>query len=243
MPGALASSSSGGAYPTVKMTCAGHVHGIARRPVRRKHPIDGGAGPRIEHGHREPVVLAHIGEPRAGASGRGEDAHPSSLRQPIGEERERGGDVHHVFLIFAGQDAVAAKHRVVRARRPGQRRGVGSRGRGRGLRAADLGEDERLAEIRGARGDPQQLLGRAHTLQECEHDRGLVVLHEPGGDVHRVEPRFVPGAHDVTEVERLGPTAVEEREADAAALRDHRDSAPRGSPRDGVRSRRAPRPG
>ena len=73
--------------------------------------------------------------------------------------------------------------------------------------------------------DPDELLRRADAFEEGEDDRGLVVLHEPGGDVHRVEPRFVPRGHHVAEVERLGPSAVEEGEADAAALRDHRDPA------------------
>ena len=204
----------------------GHVHRIAGRSVRRKHSIDGGAGPCVEHGHREPVLLAYICEPRARTPGRGQDAHPRSLRQPIGEERERGGHVHHVFLVFAGQDAVAAKHRVVRASRPGQRRGMRCRGSGGRLGASDLGEDERLAQLRGPHGGPQELVRRADAFEEGQHDRGVVVLDEPGGDVHRIESRFVPRAHHEAEVQRLGPTAVEEGKSDAPALRDHRDAAP-----------------
>ena len=102
----------------------GHIHRIARRPVGRKHALDGGAGLGVEYGHREPVVLADIGQPRAGAPRRGEDAHSGPFRQPVGEEREGGADIDHVLLVLAGQDPATAKHRVVGARGPGQRRRV-----------------------------------------------------------------------------------------------------------------------
>ena len=92
-----------------------------------------------------------------------------ATRLPFGslQKRKGRGDVEHVVEVFAADDAVMAEHRVVDRARLRQRPGMRGGGAATGVGAADLGEDQRLAGLRGLVGD---LRGNA-SAGGCLRDR------------------------------------------------------------------------
>ena len=99
------------------------------------------------------------------------------------------------------------------------------RGRGAlaGAGAADLGDDDGLADLGGATGGGEEFVDVADALDEQQDHVGRGILHHVVEEFAGAEIGFIAGADDVAErnAERLG--AVLDRKADAAALRDDAD--------------------
>ena len=89
--------------------------------------------------------------------------------------------------------------------------------------AADFGDDDGLADFRGAPGGGEKFLDIANALDEQQDHVGRGILHHVIEEFAGAEIGFVAGADDVAErdAERLG--AVIDRKADAAALRNDAD--------------------
>ena len=233
-----------GAYPTVKMTCAVHVHRVARCPVRRKHPVDGGTGVGVEHRHGEPVLLAHVGQPCPGASRRREDADPR-FPSAAGRRRRRTRRRHPPCapgLRRAGCRSGGTPRRTS-ARSPV------SDAVWEAAAAAAASERPTLAKTSGLPSSAARVATRTSFSGARTPSRNASTtavsssLHQVPGDVHRVEPRLVPRADHVAEVRapwvgRGGRRRTRcRRSGRPPRFRAH------GSLPAGVRSRRSPRRG
>ena len=207
------------------------VDGIARRAVGGEVCVDLGAGCAVQRRHAEAVGLAHVGEPDAGAPRGRQNGDPLAGGEAIPEIGEACGDVDHLIDVVTGNDPVAREHGIVGPRRAGEGGGVGRRRRGARFRAPHLGDDERLAPIRGARCDLRKPRRGSKALHEHEDHVGSRILQQIIGDIEPLEACLVSHADDEAEPELLRAPAVEEREADAAALRDDGDAAGRGTRR------------
>src|SRR5258708_30329427 len=94
-------------------------------------------------------------------------------------------------------------------------------------RAADLGDDYRLVERESTLGERDEMAAAADRLDEHQDDPGPLVRDHEVEDVAGVEIGLVAGVDDGAEGEVALEPAVEEGEAEPAALRDDADAAPR----------------
>ena len=110
-----------------------------------------------------------------------------------------------VGIVGAGQ------RRRVRGRRPHAR-----------VRLADLVDDDRHAGSERLLRHAPEGVGALHVLQQQQQRFGLAFVQDELGDVQGLQAGLVAGGHHVANRQLLGPRVIEEREADAAALGDHR---------------------
>ena len=98
------------------------------------------------------------------------------------------------------------------------------------LGLADLVDDERDAGFQRLLGHPPERVGVLHVLQQHQDGAGLALVENKVGEVERLQAGLIARGHDVAEGQLLGAPVVEEGEADAAALRDHRHLPALGTP-------------
>ena len=161
---------------------------------------------------------------------------PAGRRLPMVDERRR--DIDHLVEIVALDHAVAARTaRGTRHRRRAPRYATRS-ARAPGFGRAELVDDQRLAGAQRLLGDALEGRDVLDVLDQHQDDVGLAFVDDELGEVARFEAGFVAGGHDVAERQLLRPAVIEEREAHAAALRDHRDLPARALRRAAAAARR-----
>ena len=124
----------------------GAVDRVLRRGIGRQQCQDALLDVVFEHRQFEAVRRQDVGHPYGTAARAGDDRDAVARRQWA--KGKRGGDIEHVVEVFAADDAVVAKDRVVDD--PGMRERAGVRGGGAaaGVGAADLGDDQAVCRRR-----------------------------------------------------------------------------------------------
>ena len=201
----------------------GDVDRVARCSIGGDEIADSGLDCLGKLRYPQSLQRNRIRAPDAGAAGDGKHGDAIAFRQWIGRKDGRDGDG---FVEIIGNDeAVFGEHRVI-GRRPSRHAG-GVRG-GRALarsRAADLGDDDRLADLGGTTACCEKLVDVANALDEQQNHIGRSVLHQIVQEFASAEIGLVPGADHITQRDAQRPGAMRDRKADATALRDDTDPA------------------
>src|SRR5260370_12222406 len=110
--------------------------------------------------------------------------------------------------ILAADDAVGAEDRIVDV--AGMRQGAGMRCRGPppGSRAADLGDDQRLAGIRSFVRDRAEPFRAADPLELEEEDVGPPLVEPPINEIVRLQDSRVAGPHPLREAQLTDPSQL-----------------------------------
>ena len=125
--------------------------------------------------------------------------------------------------ILAADDAVMAEDRVVDRAGMSQRTGMRGGGAPPGLRAADLGDDDRFAGGRGLVGDGAEPGWVADPFEVSEKDVGAAAVEQPVDIIMRFQADLVAGAGLVGEAQLPWPPAAQKREGQRTALAADRD--------------------
>ncbi len=199
----------------------GAVDRVLRRGVGRQERHQPLLQFLFEHRQFEPVRRQDVGHPNGTAARAGDHRHPVALWQFA--EGEGGGDVEHVVEVFAADDPVMAKDRLVD--RPRMRERAGMRGGGAAARlgATDFGEDQGFAGGGGLVGDRAEAGRVADALEIGEENVGAARVDQPIDIVVRFETNLVAGAGLVGKAQLPRPATAHEGEGERAALAADRD--------------------
>ena len=204
----------------------GRIDRVFRRAIGRNVLFERTPRRIVEHGYVEPGGGAGVRRPDAAAARGRHDAHAVARGQAVlaaGEEAD--GEVEHLVEVAALDQAVMVEDGAVGGLRAGERGRVrGDRANAR-LRLADLADDQRLAGLQGLFGGAPEFLRRLHVLDQKQEDVAAALVDEIIEHVGDIERRFVAGGDDMPEEDVARPRAIEEGEAQTAALRDHRHLA------------------
>ena len=160
----------------------------------------------FEHRQFEAVRRQDVRHPYGTAARAGD--HRDAVARRQWAKGKRGGDIEHVVEVFAADDAVVAKDRVVDD--PGMRERAGVRGGGAaaGVRAADLGDDQRFAGGCRLVGDGAEMVGAADRFEIEQKDVGAAVVERPIDIVVGFEDRLVAGADLIRETQLSVAAAI-----------------------------------
>ena len=145
---------------------------------------------------------------------------PAGSLSPQREEADR--EIDHLVEVAPFDDAVMLKDRAIGGVRAGERGGVRGDGAASRFGLADLGDDQRLAQRQGLVGGAAEFRRRLDVFEQQQKHVGLAFVEHEVEEVGGFENRFIAGADNVAELEIAPTRAVEERKAQAAALRNHR---------------------
>ena len=194
----------------------GAVDRVLRRRVGGKEGEDAPLDVVLQDRELEPVRRQDIGHPHRAAARSGDYRDAVAARQPT--KREGGRDIEHMVEVLAADDAVVAEDRIVDI--AGLRQCAGVRGRSTppGCRSADLGDDQRLAGIRGLVGNGAEPFRAANSLEVKEEDVGAALVEPPIDIVMSLQNSLVAGADLMREIQLPVAAPAQEREGQRAAL-------------------------
>jgi len=199
----------------------GHIDRIARRAIGGKQCADFGLNRVRQFRHLQALHRDRVRAPDAGAARHGQHSNAIPRGHRVG--RQHGCDSDGLIEIVGNDKTIFGEYRVVGRGPASHAGGVRRRRALTRAGAADLGNDDGLAGLRGAPGGGEEFVDIANALDEQQDHVGRDILHHVVEEFAGAEVGFVAGADDITEryPERLG--AVVDRKADAAALRDDAD--------------------
>jgi len=166
----------------------------------------------------DPLGIAGVGHPDRIAAGVADDRSP--IAGWPGARRQGEGDVEHLLGVVDPDDSVAMEQGVIGGVITRQVSSVGESSAGGGARATDLGDNDRLPQRLGPSSQPLQpsRILEAFDVQQ-DHTR-IGIVEQELDEVLYLEIDLVAGRDDVAESDPPAETAVEQREAEAAALGD-----------------------
>ena len=125
--------------------------------------------------------------------------------------------------ILAANYAVVTEDRIIDIARLRQCPGVRRCRTSSGSRSADLGDDQRLAGIRGLVGNRPEAVGAPDPLEIKEEDVGIPLVEPPVDIVVRLQDGLVAGADLMREIKLPVAATAEKREGQRPALAADRD--------------------
>ena len=123
---------------------AGDVDRIGGRREGRQNLAEPLLGRRGQLGNEQAGVAAGVGHPDARTARVADDGRAPARPSPAPGQGH--GDIEHLLGVMDAHDAIAAEHGVIRPVLAGEMTGVGEGGPLGGIRPADLGDHEVLAE-------------------------------------------------------------------------------------------------
>ena len=202
----------------------GAVDRVLRRGVGGEEREDTPLDVVLQHRQFEPVRRQDVGHPYRAAARPGDYRDAVAARQPT--EREGGRDIEHMVEILAADDAVVTKDRIVDIAGLRQCAGMRRSGTPPGGRSADLGDDQRLAGIRGFVRNRAEPFRAADPFEIEEENVGATLVEPPIDVVVRLQDSLVAGADLMREMQLPVAAAAEKRESQRPTLAADRDRPP-----------------